>query len=192
MHDTDKSADEFRKKTFTVSSFYESVVNVGRALPQLVRARRADRVDDAFAEKIMLSTTAVNECQYCTRFHTSLAHEAGLDQATIDQILESDVEAAVDETERPALLFAQRYAEADSNPGPDARAALREAYDLETAADIRAFVHAIYFGNLLGNTYDAARLSLSERTRATRRRLDGVVDAVNGVVTHLHEKCPGR
>jgi AhpD family alkylhydroperoxidase len=190
MHDTDKYTDGFRKKTFTVSSFYESAMRLGRALPQLARARRGDRVDDAFAEKIMLSTTAINECQYCTRFHTSLAREAGIDQATIDQILESDVEAAVDDAERPALVFAQRYAEADGNPGPDARAALREAYDPKTAADIRAFVHAIYFGNLLGNTYDAARLTISKRTRATRRRLDWVVDAVDGVLTHLREKCP--
>jgi AhpD family alkylhydroperoxidase len=183
MHDRDKSTDGFRKKTFTVSSFYESAMRVGRALPQLVRARRADRVNDAFAEKIMLSTTAVNECQYCTRFHTSLAHEVGIDQATIEQILESDVEAAVDDTERPALLFAQRYAEANGTPGPDARAALREAYDPETAADVRTFVHAIYFGNLLGNTYDAARFSISERARVARRRLDGVL-------THLRERCP--
>lgn len=183
MHDTDKSADEFRKKTFTVSSFYESAMRVGRALPQLVRARRDDRVDKAFAEKIMLSTTAVNECQYCTRFHTSLAREEGIDQATIDRILESDIEAAVNDAERPALLFAQRYAEADGNPGPDARAALREAYDPETAADIRAFVHTIYFGNLLGNTYDAARLSISERVRAVRRYLDSAL-------AHLREKCP--
>jgi AhpD family alkylhydroperoxidase len=190
MHDMDKSTDGFRKKTFTVSSFYESAIRVGRALPQLVRARRADRVDDAFAEKIMLSTTAVNECQYCTRFHTSLAHEAGIDQATIDQILESDVEAAVDDTERPALLFAQRYAEADGAPEPDARATLRDAYDRDTAADVRAFVHAIYFGNLLGNTYDAARFSISERARTARRRLNGVADAVGGVLSDLREKCP--
>jgi len=190
MHERDNSREGFRKKTFTVLSFYDSLTNVGRALPQLARARRADRVDDAFAEKIMLSTTAVNECQYCTRFHTSLAQEAGLDQATIDQILESDVEAAVNEAERPALLFAQRYAEADGNPGRDVRAALREAYDPETAADIRAFVHAIYFGNLLGNTYDAVRLSLSERARATRRRLDEIANAVDEILTRLREKCP--
>jgi AhpD family alkylhydroperoxidase len=162
MHDADKSTVGFRKKTFTMSSFYESAIRLGRALPQLARARRADRVDDAFAEKIMLSTTAINECQYCTRLHTSLAHEAGIDQATIDQILESDIEAAVGDAERPALLFAQRYAEADGNPGHDARAALRAAYDPETAADIRAFIHAIYFGNLLGNTYDAVRFSISD------------------------------
>jgi AhpD family alkylhydroperoxidase len=190
MHDADKSTDGFRKKTFTLSSFYETTMRLGRALPQLARARRGDRVDDVFAEKIMLSTTAINECQYCTRFHTSLAREAGIDQATIDQILESDVEAPVDDAERPALLFAQRYAEADGNPGPDARAALREAYDPETAADVRAFVHAIYFGNLLGNTYDAARLAIAERARPARRRLDGMLDAVDGVLTHLREKCP--
>lgn len=190
MHDTDKSTGGFQKKTFTVSSFVESAVRLGRALPQLARARRGDRVDDAFAEKIMLSTTAVNECQYCTRFHMSLAREEGIDQATIDQILESDVEAAVGDAERPALLFAQRYAEADGTPGPDARVALREAYDPETAADIRSFVHAIYFGNLLANTYDAARLAISKRARAARHRLDGVADAVDGALTRLREKCP--
>ena len=190
MHDASGPQGEFRKKTFTVSSLKESAVRLGRALPRLVRARRADRVDDAFAEKIMLSTTAVNECQYCTRFHTSLARETGVDVETIERILESDIDAAVDTDERPALLFAQRYAEADGDPSTEARNALRTAYDRETAADIRAFVHAIYFGNLLGNSYDAARFAVARRVQVVRRRLSTVTDAVGAALARLRERCP--
>lgn len=35
----------------------------------------------------MFAVTVVNECQYCTRYHTDVARETGIDQTTIDHIL---------------------------------------------------------------------------------------------------------
>lgn len=161
----------FRKKSFTPSTFLLGVVRFLRNVPALVRARRGGRVSEQFVEKIMLATTAVNECQYCTRFHTDLAREVGVDEETIDAILERDVESAVGDDERTALLFAQRYAETDEEPGADAVAELEAEYGPETAADIRAYVRAIYFGNLLGNSYDALRHRVGNVVDACREKL---------------------
>ncbi|WP_327053472.1 carboxymuconolactone decarboxylase family protein [Halomicrococcus gelatinilyticus] len=185
-----RGGDGFRKTTFTVRSFLPGVARFVRNLPALVRARRADRVSDAFAEKIMLAVTAVNECQYCTRYHSDLALETGVDEGTVRQILEGDVGTAVDDDELPALAFAQRYAEADESPGREAVTDLRAAYGAETAADVQAFVRAIYFGNLLGNSYDAVRFVAARRVRRARRCLEATRTGVARAAERVRERCP--
>jgi AhpD family alkylhydroperoxidase len=181
---------EFRKETFTSRSLASGIARFVQNLPRLIRAKRADSVSDQFAEKIMLAVTAVNECQYCSRYHTSLAQETGVDRETITSILESDVESAVDDGELPALLFAQRYAETNENPGRDAVAELQRTYGEETAADIQAFIRAIYFGNLLGNTYDGVRFALARRVRATRNATRRLPSRISRGIDRLRERCP--
>ncbi len=188
--ETEDTPGRFTKKRFTPRSLLTGTAKSVHNLPDLVRAKRADRVSDQFAEKIMLAVTAVNECQYCTRYHTDLAQETGVDQATIDRILENDVDGAVDDEERTALLFAQAYAEADEDPNPDAVAELRETYGPETAADVLAFVRAIYFGNLLGNSYDALKFGIRRRTRRARRCLRRGAESAQRAVERLRERCP--
>lgn len=184
-------ADEpVRNPTFTSRSLASGTVTFVRNLPGLIRARRADRVGDRFAEKIMLAVTAVNECQYCTRYHTSLARETGVSEATITGVLERDVDAAVDDVERPALVFAQRYAETEGEPGRDAVAALRDEYGPSTAADIRAFVRAIHVANLLGNTYDAVRIGIAARVRAASTVPVRLSARLARRVGTLRERCP--
>ncbi len=181
---------EFRKKTFTSRSLAVGIVRFVQNLPPLIRARRADRVSDQLAEKIMLAVTAVNECQYCTRYHTNLAQETGVDRETITSILENDVESAVDDDELPALLFAQQYAEANENPGREAMTELQRTYGEEAAADIQAFIRAIYFGNLLGNTYDGVQFALARRVRATRNATQRLSSRLSHGIDRLRERCP--
>jgi AhpD family alkylhydroperoxidase len=156
---------EFRKTAFSPRSLLVGTGRFVRNLPAIFAARRADRVSTQFVEKIMLATTAVTECRYCTRFHTEVARGAGVEDAVIDDILAQDVGAAVDATERPALLFAQRYAETQAEPGEEAVAALVDAYGEATAADIQAYVRAIYFANLLGNSVDAVLFAVRDAVR---------------------------
>lgn len=186
----DTTDREFRKKTFTLRSSIRGTARFVQNLPRLARAKRADRVSDQFAEKIMLAVTSVNECQYCTRYHTGLAEETGVDREAITSILEQDVESAVDDDERPALLFAQRYAETNENPGRDAVRELQRTYGEETAADILAFVRAIYFGNLLGNTYDGVRFALARRVQAAGNAHKRISARLRHGVDQLRERCP--
>jgi AhpD family alkylhydroperoxidase len=184
------AGDGFRKKRFTVRSFLSGTARFAHNLPRLVRASRGDRVDAQFAEKIMLAVTAVNECRYCTRYHTDLARETGVDGATIDRLLESDIDAAVGEAERPALVFAQRYAATDESPDPEAVAELRAAYEPETARDIRAFARAIYYENLLGNSVDAVRFAAGRRLRRARHRLRRGVAGAERALERVRDRCP--
>jgi AhpD family alkylhydroperoxidase len=190
MKDGDAAGEGFQKKTFTLQSFVTSTARFAQNLPRLIRAKRADRVSDAFAEKIMLAVTAVNECQYCTRYHTDLAAETGVNEETITSILENDVESAVDDDERLALLFGQRYAETNENPGREAVTELRRAYGEETASDIQAFIRAIYFGNLLGNTYDGVRFATARRLAAARNATQQLSSRISYGIARLRERCP--
>lgn len=149
----------FRKKSFTLQTFFSGTRRLVRTLPALARAKYAARVSDQLAEKIMLAITAVTDCQYCTRFHTSVARDIGIDESTIADILDRDIRTAVGADERPALLFAQQYAETDEKPGEEAISALVDQYGPEMAADILAFSRAIYWANLLGNSADVIRFS---------------------------------
>lgn len=164
----------FKKKSFTPLTFLHGVSRFLRNGPALLKAHRTGQVSEQFVEKIMLATTAVNECQYCARFHVDLALECGVDEETIDAIFEQDIQSAVDEGERTALLFAQRYAETDEDPGEEAVAELEAAYGPEMAADIRAYVRAIYVANLLGNSYDALRYWIRNTLTDCAKRLPHV------------------
>jgi AhpD family alkylhydroperoxidase len=190
MEPGDTADGEFRKKTYTLQSGVAGTVRFAHNLPRLIRAKHADRVSDAFAEKIMLAVTAVNECQYCTRYHTDLAQETGVDRETITSILENDVDSAVDDDERPALLFAQRYAETNEDPGREAVAELQRTYGTATAGDIQAFIRGIYFGNLLGNTYDGVRFAIAHRIEAARNATQQLSSRILYQIENLRERCP--
>lgn len=187
---TSDSGKSFRKKHFTARSFLAGSGHFILNIPRLVRAVRSDRVKGQFAEKIMLAVTAVNECRYCTRYHTDMAQETGVDQTTIDHILESDIDAAVNEMERPALVFAQRYAEADGEPGSEAHSELRQAYGSETAADVLGLVRAIYYGNLLGNTFDALTFAVGQLAGRSCGQLSRGNVGAREIVTRLRNSCP--
>jgi AhpD family alkylhydroperoxidase len=145
----------FRKRHWTPGEAVAGAVDMLRDAPAVAGALRADRVDAALREKMMLAVTAVNDCRHCARIHTSLADRAGVDDATIDRILASEIDGVVADDERPALLFARAYADADGEPAQEEVAALREAYGPAMAGDVRAYVRAIHRANMAGNTLDA-------------------------------------
>jgi hypothetical protein len=57
--------------------------------------------------------------------------------------------------ELTALLYAQHFAETDRSPDAEMTARLFDEDGERTAKHILALIRAIYFGNLLGNTWDA-------------------------------------
>ena len=169
-------ADGFQKRTLSIRSFLASSWWFATNLPRLARATLTSRIDDQFREKILLAVTAANDCRYCARFHTATASLVGVDDETIDRILATDIETAVSDAERPALLFALHYADTDGTPSPELVTALEAAYEPKTAADIVALTRAMHLANLLGNTVDATAYH-------TERRIDGAL-------TDARQRCP--
>ncbi|MFB6286239.1 MAG: carboxymuconolactone decarboxylase family protein [Candidatus Bipolaricaulia bacterium] len=143
------------------------------SIPGVVRAERRDNVDAVLREKIMLTVSVVNGCRYCVRVHTGQAARTGVPHETILDLREQRLERAAREGERPALRFARRYAEASENPAPDAWAALREAYDTATVADIVSYIRGIYFFNLVGNTLDFLRARWTDDGGSQARSVAG-------------------
>ena len=145
----------FKKRIFTLRTLLGNTSGLIQALPASINARRRKRINYSFAEKLRLAATAVNGCIYCSYGHTKFAMEAGLTRQEIDQLLKGEVAAVVDESEAPALLFAQHFAESGGKPESRMLFQLYTLYGPELAKDILTYVREIQFGNLCGNTFEA-------------------------------------
>lgn len=156
----------YDKKIFSPGILFRDRGFLIRSAPAIARAMRNPEVGRAFAGKIMMVVTAVNVCTYCTWFHAQEAATSGMSEAEITSMFDLQFEASATEHELPGLLFAQHYAETNRTPTPEMSARLNAFYGETTARDIMLFIRVIFFGNLLGNTFDAfpARLKGQKAT----------------------------
>jgi AhpD family alkylhydroperoxidase len=144
----------FDKRIYRPRTLIADLKEMIAHMDDLRAAARADRVDRAFAERIMLAVTEVNGCRYCSYAHTRVALQAGVTEDELQSLKVGDFDSLPDE-QRVALLFAQHYAEQGGNPDPETRQRLVATYGEKTARDILAYIRMITIGNLLGNTFDA-------------------------------------
>jgi len=144
----------FSKRIYTPRSLFDDFRDILAHFHEFRAAVRSERIDRAFAEKIMLAVTAVNGCRYCSHGHARMALESGVSQEEVDLLLGGDVGHASPD-EAPALFFAQHYAESAGHPAPDMVEKLIHTYGQERARDILAYIRMITLGNLTGNTFDA-------------------------------------
>lgn len=151
----------FHKRIYTSKQFFMDIAFLVSRLPSIVSAYLSKRVPWPMAEKIMLAVTAVNKCRHCARFHGALAHLSGVDIEEIAQLLRQKIGKNTGDYERPALLFAQEYAQTERHPSAENCAELKRIYGDSIARDIMLYIRLIMLGNLSGNTFDAfvARLS---------------------------------
>lgn len=145
----------FDKKVFTPGILFRDLGFLISKSPALLRAARNPDIGHSFTGKIMMVVTAVNGCTYCTWFHAQQAVTSGMSDDEIKDMFDLQFEASASEHELPALLFAQHYAETNRNPTPEMVTRLDEFYGEQTAQDIMLLIRVIFFGNLLGNTFDA-------------------------------------
>lgn len=146
--------EAFSKRIYTVSAFRRDVEELVANMDEFRAARRAGRISPAFAERIMLTVTAVNGCRYCSYAHTRMALEAGVPPEHIQNIAEGKLGELPPE-EAVALVFAQHYAESRGSPDSEAWQRLVKAYGSDAARDVLANARMIQVGNLMGNTFDA-------------------------------------
>jgi AhpD family alkylhydroperoxidase len=145
----------FKKKIYTGRLFFTDIGFLLYNIPLIPGALRNKKISKAFAEKIMLVTTAVNGCVYCEWFHAKKAAEEGIPKSEIKNMLNLQFRADASDFELPGLSYAQHYAETNRQPDAEMNDKLCAFYGDKTAKHIRLFIRMIFFGNLSGNTWDA-------------------------------------
>lgn len=153
----------FRKRTFTLPLLLESLGAALASSPTLLATLVRPDLPAALREQVMLGVTQVNDCRYCDWVHSGLALANGVNRAELDTLLETgagmgDTRSAV------AVLFAQHFADSLRRPDTAAQQRLRQNFNARERRQIMAWIHAIYFANLTGNSVDAtlARLRGAE------------------------------
>ena len=154
MHATSSGAP-FRKRTFSLPQYARSLAAVMNASPVLVRALIRPRISPALREQVLLAVTYVNDCRYCNWGHTALALRNGVDMTALRQTLNSGSLSADSTPEEVAILYAQHVASEQGEADPSAERALAAAWIPAEQAEIKAYITAITFGNLVGNSADA-------------------------------------
>jgi AhpD family alkylhydroperoxidase len=107
----------------------------------------------SFQERLILAVTAVNDCRYCSYFHTGQALKSGISPEEIEMLLSSTIDNCPDD-EKLAVVYAQHWAETDAHPDPEAFKRLEEAYGVEKTAAIHLILRMIRTANLLGSSFD--------------------------------------
>lgn len=146
---------KFSKKVFTAQSFIKDLGYLTFHMPQMISALSNKKISRAFIEKIMTVTTAVNGCVYCAWFHAKQAVESGISEEEVKNLMNLQFQADASDFEIVALLYAQHFAETNRKPDPAMTTKLFNFYGEKTAKHILLFIRMIFFGNLLGNTWDA-------------------------------------
>lgn len=154
MHVT-SSVAPFRKRTFSLALYARSLAGVMAASPVLVRALIRPRISPALREQVMLAVTSVNDCRYCNWGHTALALRNGVDMNALCQMLGSRSLSADRTAEETAILYAQHVANQQGVADLSAEQVLAAAWNPVERAEIKAYITAITFGNLAGNSFDA-------------------------------------
>jgi AhpD family alkylhydroperoxidase len=147
--------NQFNKKIFIAKIFFSDIFFFITHFYRLIRAFKNKKISRAFSDKIMTVSTAVNGCIYCEWFHAKQAVASGISEDEMKNLLDLQYQADASELEVPGLLYTQHFAETGRNPEPEMTKKFEAFYEKKMADDIYIHIRMIYFGNLLGNTWDA-------------------------------------
>ena len=144
----------FDRRTYrTPRQLLRDIRTVARRRGDMRSLMRGETLSAAFRERLMLAVTEVNQCRYCSYYHAKQALDEGLSEEELQALTDGEFDNSPIE-ERPALLYAQHWAEADGCPDEEARARIIELYGAEAADAIDLALRVIRIGNLMGNTWD--------------------------------------
>lgn len=148
---TSHSSKKFQKRSLNWKNFGQLMF---RMISNVKHMKQVSGLSKEFMERIMLAVTSVNNCRYCSYFHTKVALESGCSDDEIRDILGGDFSCA-DQDELPALAFAQHFAESHEQPSREAVKQLIKIYGVKKSQQIITACRMITMGNLFGNTIDA-------------------------------------
>lgn len=145
----------FAKRIFTAGILLRDMGFLFSKMPQMIGLARNEKINRMFIEKVMTVVTAVNGCTYCTWFHAMQAVASGIGEDEVKNILGLQFQTDASDFGLMAMLYAQHYAETNRNPDNEMTDKLFDYYGAKTANHIILIIRMIFFGNLLGNTFDA-------------------------------------
>ena len=145
---------KFNKRTYqNITQFLSDIKFLFKNRKTIKQINKGELINKSFQERLMLAVTGVNNCRYCTYYHSRLALDAGITSEELAEILEGTVDNSPKE-EQLALLYAQHWADQKGNPGQDFKDELINNYGAKKAEIIETAIKTINFGNLMGNTFD--------------------------------------
>lgn len=147
--------DKFKKRTFSFLGFIRSLLLNVLYAPRLIIAIIRPSTSAALREQVMLGCTSVNDCRYCDWLHTRLALQNAVDVDELNSFLANPDNTQLPQRVAVAVLYAQHFAEQKTRSDRDAIQRLKSEFTWWERLEIHAYLHAIYFGNLTGNTFDA-------------------------------------
>ncbi len=121
----------------------------------MIRKTMRELLSPSFRERLMMVVTQVNGCRYCSYFHAKEALSAGVGSGELKAILDGQIPEDTPESEYPALVYAQHWAESNAHPDPVVVQKLIDTYGQEKAEAIHIALRMIRVGNLMGNLLDA-------------------------------------
>ena len=145
---------KFKKRIYkNIAEFFNDLKYMSKNLKKIKLIQQGEIINDNFRQRLMMVVTVVNDCRYCTYYHSRMALESGITSDELDSLLSGTVENSPVE-EKIALLYAQHWADNNGNPDTDFNNKLIETYGREKAEIINITLRIIRFGNLAGNTLD--------------------------------------
>jgi AhpD family alkylhydroperoxidase len=167
----------FHKRVFTLPQLLRITLQAGIRLPLLGKALIAPATSRKLREQVMLACTSVNDCRYCAWAHTHLALKNGVDIDQLNALLAAPDQPLASEREGIAMLYAQHFAEQLGKPSTEARQRLNSVFSRAEVREIHAYLYAIYFANLSGNTFDALLLRLQGKGAENSNLLTEVISS---------------
>ncbi len=98
---TSFSSHKFKKRSLNWKNFQQLLY---RMIMSMKTMGKVSGLSKEFMERIMLAVTSVNECRYCTYYHTKIALESGCSDDEVREILGGDFSCADQKSCQPLHL----------------------------------------------------------------------------------------
>lgn len=145
---------KFSRRTYkSISEFTADLKFLFKNHKKIRAIEQGKIMDEEFKERLMLAVTQVNDCRYCSYYHTRLALKANISIQELEDLLDGSVKSSP-QKERIALLFAQHWAEQKGDVEQEFKQKMIDTYGEKKTELIDIIIRTINFGNLMGNTFD--------------------------------------
>ncbi len=170
---------KYNKRIFT---FKEFIQILNKATYSMVKHKKDLKlISNNFRSNIMLAVTEVNGCIYCSFYHTKIALESGTTKEEMEGLLTGELSKAKKE-EYIALMFAQHYADVDSNYDKEAYQKVVREYGENLAKGILATIRLIMMGNAYGIAANCLKLRLTGKRVIGSKLINEILVLVSIVI----------